>query len=610
MTRFGSMCSPVWSVGIAIAVVGAVFPVGAQTGGVSLSGVTRTGDGAALEGVAVSARAMGSTLTTTVYTDAQGEYFFPELDGGEYSIWAQATGYGTARAELALDPAHPAREDFSLHTVEDFSLQLSGSEWLAALPDGTFEERRMKEIFRVQCTECHQPNYVLQHRFDERGWRAIIDVMEKAGYGGVNPTRNRPPVAMRHHKNELAKYLATIRGPDSAPLSFEPHPRPSGDAARVVITEYDVPPAETPNELVLWNGSDWSEGTPSGQRGGRGLHDLQIDANGNAWVTDSLQNTARTLVKVDSKTGAAKAYKLVDDDGKLAMRTHGIAIDRDGIMWFNASNYLARLDPETETFKTYLRPYGLRIGGTLDADAAGRIWTSTSHGALQFDPQTETFRFFPPVTMGDGQTYGVAGDANGNGWWANWLIDIVGHGNSTTGRSHEVRIHPPDMPGPEHFMTEADAVFYHFAGARRFMNNPFTPGSQAPRRLDADRNGDTAWVANWWGGNLARIDINTFKVTYHRLPYEGQHPYAVVVGDDHMVWTNVQNDDVVAKLNPITGEWTQYRLPSRGSEARWIAHDQYRGDIWVPYFTTSRIARLQFRTEEEIEALRSASNGQ
>ena len=77
-----------------------------------------------------------------------------------------------------------------------------------------------------------------------------------------------------------------------------------------------------------------------------------------------------------------------------------------------------------------------------------------------------------------------------------------------------------------------------------------------------------------------------------------------------MVWTNVQNDDVVAKLNPITGEWTQYRLPSRGSEARWIAHDQYRGDIWVPYFTTSRIARLQFRTEEEIEALRSASNGQ
>ena len=604
----------VWLVGVVVGFGVLATAVNAQTrgSGSTLSGTTRLASGSGLAGVTVSARAVDKTFTTTVYTDEQGEYFFPPLDRGEYHVWAQATGYQTARVKLSLDSAHPARQQFTLNTLEDFTSQLSGSEWLAALPEDTFEQRRMKEIFRVQCTECHQPNYTLQHRFDERGWRAIISVMEKAGYGGVNPASNRPPAAMRYHKDELAKYLATIRGPGPSPLKFKPpHPRPEGDAARVVITEYDIPPAETPNDLVLWNGSDWSEGTPSGQSGGRGVHDLQIDANGNAWVTDSVGNTARTLIKVDSKTGKATGYKL--GDGAVAMSTHGITIDRQGILWFNASNHLVRLDPATETFEAFPGPPGLRVGGTSDVDATGKIWVSTNHGALQFDPEKRTFRFFRQPVLGDGSTYGVAGDALGNGWWTNWTMDQVGFGCASQsdfcpdGEAYSIPMRPPDAPGPESFMTEADREFYHISGALHFMGRPFVPGSQAPRRLGADKNGDTVWIGNWWGGNLAEIDIKTREVTYHPLPFKGQHPYAVVVDKNHMVWTNVSSDDVVAKLDPTTDEWTQYRLPSRGAETRWIALDQFRGDIWVPYFATSRIARLQFRTEEQLNALKTAT---
>ena len=157
-------------------------------------------------------------------------------------------------------------------------------------------------------------------------------------------------------------------------------------------------------------------------------------------------------------------------------------------------------------------------------------------------------------------------------------------------------------------MTEADREFYHISGALHFMGRPFTPGSQAPRRLGADKNGDTVWIGNWWGGNLAEIDIRTREVTYHPLPYKYQHPYAAVIDNDGMVYTNVSNDDAVAKFNPDTGEWTVYHLPSRGAEIRHIAHDVVRGDIWVPYFTTSRIARLHFRTAEELEAVKNAAN--
>ena len=43
----------------------------------ALTGLVSSGDEAAMEGVLVSARKEGATITTTVVTDAQGRYSFP-----------------------------------------------------------------------------------------------------------------------------------------------------------------------------------------------------------------------------------------------------------------------------------------------------------------------------------------------------------------------------------------------------------------------------------------------------------------------------------------------------------------------------------------------------
>ena len=587
--------------------------VAGQTGdsGLLLAGTIRMASGAPVNGVAVSARAVDSTFTTTVYSDEKGEYFFPALDRGTYRVWAQATGYETARAEAMLDAEKPTRQAFRLNPIDDPTPQLRGPEWLAALPEETFEDRRMKEIFRVQCSECHQAGLPLQNRFDEKGWLAIISAMEKAGYNGLNAASSRAPVAMRYHKAELAKYLARMRGPGPSPMKLRPvFPRPTGDAARVVITEYDVPPADTGGELVLWNGEDWSEGTPSGQHGGRsGLHDVAIDRNGNAWITTwgSVTKSLRTLVKLDPETGKLTAYNVVRKSPTDSVYTHGITVDQAGILWFNLSGKLGRVDPVTDTIATFTPPAGMSVNGTLDVDKTGKVWTSASQGALQFDPATKTFKYFQNPTA-TGGTYGVTGDALGNGWWGRWTRDVVGHADTKTGKTYEIPMAPPDAPAPESFMTPADREFYYNQGARRFMGGgPYTPGAQAPRRMGADKNGDVIWVANWWGGNLAEIDIRTRKPTYHPLPFKGMHPYSAVVNKDHMVYTNVSSDDSVAKLDPNTSEWTIYVLPSRGSEVRHIALDARNGDIWVPYANTSRIARLQFRTEEQLQALSAVS---
>jgi streptogramin lyase len=131
------------------------------------------------------------------------------------------------------------------------------------------------------------------------------------------------------------------------------------------------------------------------------------------------------------------------------------------------------------------------------------------------------------------------------------------------------------------------------------------PGAEAPRRLGADKNCDSVWVPNYLGMNLARINIRTHETKYYPLPFPG-HPYFSVVDKNHIVWTNLMTDDRVVRFDPKREQWTVYQLPSIGCEPRNIAVDDVRGDVWVPCCRTSRVARLQFRTEQQLQALRSS----
>src|SRR5262245_60852794 len=101
--------------------------VGAASEGTAFTGTIRTVEGAALEGIAVSARGGGTTFTTTVFTDAKGEYVFPSLAEGRYSVWAQAVGFDAGRADVALGQGRRVKQNFALKTAKDYTLQLSGS---------------------------------------------------------------------------------------------------------------------------------------------------------------------------------------------------------------------------------------------------------------------------------------------------------------------------------------------------------------------------------------------------------------------------------------------------------------------------------------------------
>src|SRR5262245_23067700 len=266
---------------VAATALAAVLSAPAFAADVVLTGSIASQAGEKMGGVTVSAKADGASITTSVFTDEAGAYYFPPLPAGKYRVWAQALTFDTAKAQVDLAAAK--RQDFSLKPMKDFARQLPGDVLLAALPQATDEDARLQRIVRNNCTGCHTASYVLQHRFDEDGWFKVVDMMKNINGGGVDQRAHgrKPNGVLDLNHKALAAYLARARGPGETSMKFDTiRPRPSGETARAVFREYDIPvdPELGEDKLTTGDGSDWSKGTPS--RKGSIIHDSWMDLDG------------------------------------------------------------------------------------------------------------------------------------------------------------------------------------------------------------------------------------------------------------------------------------------------------------------------------------------
>ena len=94
----------------------------------ALSGLV-TADEGPLEGVLVSAKKNGSTISTTVVTDQSGRYRFPQarLEPGQYTLRVKATGYDLELSPIVKVNA-AATFDLKLRKSRDVAAQLSNAE--------------------------------------------------------------------------------------------------------------------------------------------------------------------------------------------------------------------------------------------------------------------------------------------------------------------------------------------------------------------------------------------------------------------------------------------------------------------------------------------------
>ena len=594
----------------------AMTPLAAQAADAVLSGTIKSADGAALGGVTVSARADGANIVTSVFTDEAGNYYFPAMAEGKYKVWAQAITFDTGRGDVTLGGAK--RQDFALKPLKDFVRQLPGDMVLAALPDGTPEDATMKTIVQNNCTACHTPSYILQHKFDEAGWNAIINLMKHANVYGIyqGPDHKASPT-LDHNQKQLAAYLARARGPGETSMKFNLRPRPTGEAARVVFTDYEAPAdpdVGMPYKVQTNNGTDWSLGTPSYVYPGFGVHDAWIDADGKSiYFTCNVPNNVLTLGKFDLKTGAFKPLKVAASNG-LAAPAHGITRDPSGTIWFNVNpgkGGLGKLDTKTDRIEVFIPPEGMAPTGgatTVDYDGRGMIWVSSPTGALRFDPAAEKFTEYKSPTQksatgGIGLTYGVAADRDGNGYWAQMAIDTVGVGDGKYGTAKEIKL--PPVTAVRDRLSAEDVAFYDSVGAPDFSNP--APFAQGPRRMGTDKNDDVLYIGNSWAGTLTRVNTHTQETSTIPLPAL-RKPYQVAVDAKHNAWLNIWMTDQVLKYDPQTKGFTAFDIPTRGSEARYVSLNEKNGELQkvvLPSYRTRKVTVMSFRSDADIAAAKA-----
>lgn len=584
-----------------------------------LSGTISAG-GQKLDGVTVSAKKVGSTITTSVYTDKDGNYYFPAMADGQYKVWAQALGFDRGDATVDLSGS-AKRADIALNTISDTETrwkQLPGELVWASLPAETAEDVHMKQVIHNNCNGCHTPSYPFQFRFDAKGWSAIIDLMKVIG-GGLPQDRPANQIMQMNQKG-IAAYLAKVRGPESV-MKIAERPRPSGEAARAVWTLYDVPRVEgtgtaalPKNDTADNDGTNWAKGTPS--KAGLIVHDDAIDLDGNLWFTSNSSNSLVTVGKVNAKSGEITYYKVPRADGSgRAAPTHGIARDGSGNLWFDVNpgrRSLGKIDPKTGRINVYPTPESMQpLGGavTVDVDGKGMIWASAPVGVLRFNPQTLEFTEYkstnPRRSYGTGGTYGAAGDRDGNGWWAQMGFDTIGKADGVTGKVTEIVL--PENGKIRDFLTP-DQVAAYGKVTDISTGNPY-PWAQGPRRMGTDKDADVLWVGDSWGSSLARIDTKTNAVKMIPFPDAANQPYHIHVDSKHNVWGNLWTNDQIFKYDPTADKWVMFELPVRGTEMRHLSVDETSGALKVsmPVYRTNQMGMMMVRSEADMAKLKQTA---
>ena len=141
----------------------------------ALTGQVTSAEEGAMEGVVVSAKKDGSTITISVVTDAQGRFAFPAGTAGTRQVHPQcARRRLPARRRPTADVAagQEAKADLKLTKLRSLSAHLTNAEWMNSMP-GTDEQKK----YLLNCVGCHTLERIMKSYYDADGWLEVITRM-------------------------------------------------------------------------------------------------------------------------------------------------------------------------------------------------------------------------------------------------------------------------------------------------------------------------------------------------------------------------------------------------------------------------------------------------
>ncbi len=508
----------------------------------ALSGAVTSAKEGPMEGVVVSARKDGATITFSVVTDDKGHFSFPasRLDPGHYAISIRATGYDLdAPKDATIAAGQEDKIAVTLKPARNLSAQLSNAEWLLSVP-GSDEQKR----FLLECNSCHTLERIVRstHDADE-----FMQVFKRMGhyYPGSTPLKPQPlagnagrNIGKGPQAQQTAAWLAGINlsQQDRWSWPLQTLPRLTGKSTHVIITEYDLP-----DKLIE-------------------PHDVVLDHEGNVWYSDFGQ---MFIGEMDPKTGQVTQYPIPQTKPGFSLGTLNLEVDKDDNPWIGLmyQSAIAKFDRKTQKFEEWSTPKEwdtdagqlghLAVEGTPVDD---KVWIKNSDGGhiYRLDLASNKFEDLgapkDPRTGKRIGTYGIHADAENN----LYLLDFSA-GNI-------VRLDAKTKE-PTVYLTP-------------------TPNSH-PRRGRVDDQG-RLWFAEYFGNAIGMLDPETGKIQEWKVPTPWSSPYDALADKNGNAWTASMNTDRVARLDVKSGQYTEYPLPRPTNIRRVFVDDTKNpGTLWI-----------------------------
>jgi virginiamycin B lyase len=516
----------------------------AQATAAALTGQVTSAEEGPMEGVLVSAKKDGSTITTTVVTNAKGEYSFPadRLDNGHYAIAIRAASYNLDGPKAVDILAGGSKADIKLVKSKNLTNQISNAEWLLSVPGPENNKAQM-----ASCVGCHTLQRIFTSTHDAEEFKQIFKRMGTYSPGSTpthpqpllsGPRGDRSPMPASRW-DAMSAWLASVNMSTTDTRSYELKtlPRPKGAATKVIYTEYDLPRKETQP------------------------HDVIVDQDGMVWYSDFSNMFAGVL---DPKTGKAtdipiSVLKPEEPKGSLEIELEPGQKNVWLAMMYQAG--VARIDRKTHEVTTY--PFPKEWGSTTSQasmvspqhdDVDGKVWTNNqeAHDMYRIDVKTGQYENLGPSKDPAGKqisAYGMPTDQYNNVYQLEFGGTSIGLRDAKTGI----------------------ATIYQ------------TPiKNSKPRRGRVDGQ-NRLWFAEYGGNAIGLFDPKTAAIKEYPLPTQFSFPYDVVPNKDASeVWTGSMLNDLVARLDTKSGQVTEYLLPRLTNIRRVFVQDNGpKGVLWV-----------------------------
>ena len=493
-------------------------PAPAQTA--ALSGRVTSAKEGPMEGVVVSAKKLGSTVTISVATDDRGRFSFPatRLEPGQYALATRAIGYDLEGPKTAdVVAGQTASVEIKLAPTKNLPKQMSNAEWFLSFP-GTDQQKKAL----LNCVSCHNLDRIVRSQYDAE---QFVDVFNRmvGYYPGSTPEHPQRLVGDARRSlgqgpgmKATAEYLASINlSHETWSYQLKTLPRLTGRANRVIITEYDLP-----RRLVQ-------------------PHDVVVDDQGMIWFSHFAE---QFLGKMDPRTGQVWEYPIPVLKPGYPIGTLDLKPDPQGNLWIGMMYQagVARFDKKTETFNTWAIPKEWQTdaaqSGHLDPTSMhvdGKVWVKNSDRSqiLRLDPETGQWEnlgsFSDPSNGKRLGVYGIRADSDNNLYLLDFQSSNIGRIDAKTGK------------------------FTIYRG--QIANS-------RPRRGAVDDQ-NRLWFAEYAGNAVGMFDPKTEQIQEWVLPTPWAQPYDVVRDKNGEAWTGSMMSDRVSRLDPKTGQFVEYQLP-------------------------------------------------